>query len=76
MNASVTITTNEHGDPLFTDYAAAEQWVGDRDDRALGCPGCHRVHYDADAFVCCEEDSAIPLVLRRGAWRRTTPARL
>ncbi|WP_194922170.1 hypothetical protein [Catenulispora rubra] len=68
--------TSDEGATVVTDRAEAEDWCADREDRALGCPECRRVHYDADAFVCCEAEQAIPLTFRRGAFRPALAAAL
>ncbi|NUR25358.1 MAG: hypothetical protein HOV83_05835 [Catenulispora sp.] len=65
----MTTATTEDGTTVFTDRDQAEDWCLDIEDRALGCPECGRVHYDADAFVCCEAEQALPLTFRRGAFR-------
>lgn len=65
----MTTTTTDDGTTVFTDRDQAEDRCLDVEDRALGCPECRRVHYNADAFVCCETEQAIPLMFRRGAFR-------
>lgn len=54
---------------VFDDAETADAWVGDLpDERAVGCPECGLVHWDAEALVCCDTGQGVPLIDNGHRW--------
>ena len=64
-------TFDDQGRIVLSDAETADAWVGNRpEERAVGCPECGLVHWDADALVCCDTRHGLPLISNGNRWRQ------